>query len=67
MVPASRKGLLLALALILAGLIFFLLFLGVTDDGSDDRPLGLLDWVVAGVLIGPGFGYLIKWKQMQGR
>ncbi len=60
------KELLLALALIAGGTLAFLVFLAVTGDG-DDRPFGLLDWIVGGVTIGPGFGALIKSRQQQGR
>ena len=61
----SRKGLLLAVALLAGGTLAFLAFLAVTGDGDDGHTLGLLDWIVAGALIGPGFGYLIKWRQAQ--
>ena len=64
---SSRKALLLALGWIAGGTLLFLLFLGVSGDADDNHPFGLLDWVVAGVLIGPGFGYLLRWKHRQGR
>ncbi len=60
---ASHKSRLLALGLIAVGALAFIAFLGITGDGDDDRSFGLLDWLVAGALIGPGFGYLIKWRR----
>lgn len=61
----NRKGLLVAIALIVAGLIAFFLFLFVTGHDPDERPLTLFEWVLAGILIGPGFGYLLKWRNGQ--
>ncbi len=63
---ASRKSLLLALGLIAVGTLAFIVFLGITGDGDDNRSFGLRDWLVAGALIGPGFGYLIKWRRGRG-
>jgi hypothetical protein len=55
----SRKGLLISLGLLAGGTLAFLAFLAVTGDGDDGRSLGLLDWIAASVLMGPGFGYLV--------
>ena len=63
---SSRKGLLVASSLIAGGLAAFFLFLYLVGHDPDERPLGLVDWVVGGILIGPGFGYLIRWRRMQG-
>ncbi|RYH95537.1 MAG: hypothetical protein EON48_18935 [Acetobacteraceae bacterium] len=63
----SRKRLLVALALIAGGVLAFFAFLAVLGIDPDDRPLGLLEWIVAGVLIGPGFGYLIQWRRLKDR
>lgn len=63
----DRKGLLVAIAMIVAGLAAFFLFLFVTGHDPDERPLTLLEWVLAGALIAPGFGYLLKWRNAQNR
>ena len=64
---SSRKDLIVALSLIAGGMAVFFLYLFLMDHDPDERPLGLLDWMVGGALIGPGFGYLIKWRKGQGR
>ena len=64
---SSRKGLFVALALIVAGVAAFFLFLFLTGHDPDERPLTLFEWVLGGLLIGPGFGYLIKWRAAQSR
>lgn len=61
----SRKRLLVALALITGGILAFFAFLAVMGIDPDERPLRLSDWIVAGMLIGPGFGYLIQWRRMK--
>jgi len=58
----NRKGLLVALALIVAGLAAFFLFLFVTGHDPDEKPLTLFEWMLGGALIAPGFGYLLKWR-----
>ena len=63
--PSSRKQLLIALAMIVTGLLLFFVFLGLVDPDADEHSLGLLDWVVGGMLLGPGFGYLLKWRATQ--
>jgi hypothetical protein len=60
---SSRKGMILALALIVCGVFAFFLFLFLTGHDPDERPLTLLEWVIAGALVGPGFGYLLKWRR----
>lgn len=56
----SRKNLFVALSLIVAGVAAFFLFLYLTGHDPDETPLTLVEWVIGGILIGPGFGYLIK-------
>ena len=63
----SRKAFLTGFGLIIGGLALFFLFLYLTGHDPDERPLTLLEWVLAGVLIGPGVGYLINWKRSQVR
>lgn len=63
----NRKGLLVALAMIVAGVMAFFLFLFVTGHDPDERPLTIFEWVLGGVLIAPGFGYLLKWQNAQNR
>lgn len=58
----SRKPLLVALAMIVGGVVAFFAFLAVMGIDPDQRPLALSEWMVGGALIGPGFGYLIKWR-----
>ncbi|MBB4097333.1 hypothetical protein [Sphingomonas kyeonggiensis] len=53
--------------MIVAGLAAFFLFLFVTGHDPDERPLTLFEWVLAGALIAPGFGYLLKWRNPQNR
>ena len=60
----SYKGLIVALALIAGGVVAFFLFLYITGHDPDERPLSLLEWVLAGALIGPGFGYLVRLRKM---
>lgn len=64
---SSRKSLFLALTMIIAGVLAFFLFLYVTGHDPDERPLTLMEWVIAGILIGPGFGYLMKWRRLRDR
>ena len=61
--PGSRKGLFIALALIAGGVLVFFLGLAALGVDSDTHPLGLLDWIIGGALIAPGFAYLIRWRQ----
>lgn len=56
----SPNSLILALALIAAGILAFFLLLYLTGHDPDERPLTLTEWVIGGALIGPGFGYLLK-------
>ncbi|TCP90365.1 hypothetical protein C8J31_101203 [Rhizobium sp. PP-CC-2G-626] len=63
----SRNSLILALALIVAGILAFFLFLYLTGHDPDESPLTLIEWVIGGALIGPGFGYLIRWRKMKDR
>jgi hypothetical protein len=60
---SSRKSLFFALAMIVGGVLAFFLFLYVTGHDPDERPLTLVDCVIAGILIGPGFGYLLQWRK----
>ncbi len=59
----SCRNLLVALALTTVGVAAFFLFLYLTGHDPDDSPLTLKEWMIAGVLIGPGFGYLMKWRR----
>ena len=63
--PGRRRQLFIALGMIAVGVVAFLVYLDLTC-GECNGPFGLLDWVIAGLLIGPGFGFLIKWKQAGG-
>ncbi|MCZ4071533.1 hypothetical protein [Agrobacterium sp. LMR679] len=45
----------------------FFLFLYLTGHDPDETPLGLMEWIIAGALLGPGFGYLLKWRKNRGR
>ena len=63
----SRHSLILALALIVAGILAFFLFLYLTGHDPDERPLTLIEWVIGGILIGPGFGYLVRWRRAKDR
>jgi len=63
----SRKSLIVALAMIVGGILAFFLFLYLTGHDPDESPLTLIEWVIAGVLIGPGFGYLVRWRRAKDR
>ncbi len=64
---SSRRHLLVAVGLLVAGVAAFFLFLYVTGHDPDERPLTLVEWVIGGVLVAPGFGYLIKWRKARDR
>ncbi|MBP2460483.1 ABC-type multidrug transport system permease subunit [Rhizobium sp. PvP014] len=64
---SSRKSLIFALAMIVGGILAFFLLLYLTGHDPDESPLTLIDWVIAGVLIGPGFGYLVRWRRAKDR
>ncbi len=61
----SRQRLLFALALIAGGILAFFAYLALMGIDPAERPLGLSEWIVAGLLIGPGFRYLIQWRRMR--
>ncbi|CUX57080.1 MULTISPECIES: hypothetical protein [Rhizobium/Agrobacterium group] len=63
----SSRDLIIAAALIVGGLMAFFLFLYLTGHDPDETPLGLMEWIIAGALLGPGFGYLLKWRKNRGR
>lgn len=63
----SRKSLIFALAMIVGGILAFFLFLYLTGHDPDESPLTLIEWVIAGVLLGPGFGYLVRWRRAKDR
>lgn len=63
----TRSGLLIALASILLGALAFFLFLYVIGHDPDESPLTLMEWVVAGMLIAPGFGLLLRWRRANTR
>ena len=62
-----RDSVLFPITLLIGGVIAFFLFLYVTGHDPDERPLALVEWVIGGALIGPGFGYLIKWRRAKDR
>ncbi|XAZ26096.1 hypothetical protein LVY75_35610 (plasmid) [Sinorhizobium sp. B11] len=59
----SRKGLLVTLAMIIAGVAAFFVFLYLTGHDPDESSLTLIEWVIGGILVAPGFGYLVKWRR----
>jgi len=59
----SPKSLIFARAMIVGGILAFFLFLDLTGHDPDESPLTLIEWVIAGVLIGPGFGYLVRLRR----
>ena len=61
------KAFLIGFGLIIGGLAVFFLFLYLTGHDPDERPLTVLEWVLAGVLISPGVRYLIRWRQGRSR
>lgn len=60
---ATRKALFTALGMIVAGVLAFFLVLELLGIDLDQRPVGLDVYLIGGVLIGPGFGYLIRWRR----
>ena len=58
-----RRSLMFPIVLLAAGVAAFFLFLFVIGHDPDEKPLALIHWVVGGLLIGPGFGYLLKWRR----
>lgn len=62
-----RDSIMFPLVLLLGGVAVFCLILFVTGQDPDEKPLTLYHWVLGGMLIGPGFGYLVKWRQRRDR
>ncbi|WP_284776023.1 hypothetical protein [Agrobacterium sp. lyk4-40-TYG-31] len=62
-----RQSLMFPVFLLAAGVAAFFLFLFVTGHDPDEKPLTLIHWVIGGMLIGPGFGYLVKWRRNKDR
>jgi len=62
-----RKSILFPLTLLVAGVAAFFLLLFLTGHDPDEKQLTLIHWVIGGMLIGPGFGYLIRWRQNRDR
>jgi hypothetical protein len=62
-----RNSVLFPLTLLVAGVAAFFLLLFLTGHDPDEKPLTLIHWVIGGMLIGPGFGYLIRWRQNRDR
>lgn len=60
-----RSSVFFPLTLIVAGIAAFFLYLYVIGHDPDERPLTLFQWVIGGMLIGPGFGYLVKWRTLR--
>ena len=59
----SHKELFTALAILAAGTLAFTVVLYFVEGDSDGHPLGMLEWVIGGLLIGPGIGYLLQWRR----
>lgn len=62
---ASNKQLYIAAALICGGVLVFFGILALMGVDPDERPLGVAEWILGGMLILPGFFYLIKWRRMR--
>ncbi len=60
-----RDSVFFPITLLIGGVVAFFLFLYVTGRDPDERPLTLIEWVIGGMLVGPGFGYLLKWRKMK--
>lgn len=60
-----RDSLFFPLTLLIGGVVVFFLFLYVTGHDPDEQPLTVFEWVIGGMLIGPGFGYLVRWRKMK--
>ena len=54
---------LVAIASITVGVVAYFAYLSWVCGDCDNHAYSLLDWVIAGVLIGPGFGLLIRWAK----
>ncbi|PYE30141.1 hypothetical protein C8J33_11744 [Rhizobium sp. PP-CC-3G-465] len=67
MTQCFRKSILFPITLMFAGVVAFFLFLYVTGHDPDEKPLTLIHWIIGGALIGPGFGYLVQWRQGRDR
>ncbi|MGE7371207.1 hypothetical protein ACQKKX_19395 [Neorhizobium sp. NPDC001467] len=62
---AFRSSVFFPIALMFLGVALFFLFLYLTDHDPDEKPLTLIHWIIGGMLIGPGFGYLIRWRRIR--
>jgi hypothetical protein len=62
-----RDSIMFPLVLLAAGVAVFFLFLFVTGHDPDEKPLTVYHWMLGGMLIGPGFGYLIRWRRKRDR
>ncbi|MBA8880924.1 hypothetical protein FHW16_004659 [Phyllobacterium myrsinacearum] len=60
-----HKGLFIAVTLLAGGILASFLFLYFTGHDPDERPLTVTEWVIGGILIGPGFGYLVRWRKLK--
>jgi hypothetical protein len=60
-----RDSLFFPITLLVAGTAAFFLYLFVIGHDPDERPLTMSQWVIGGMLIGPGFGYLIQWRRVR--
>lgn len=49
--------------MIAGGVLAFFLVLAAMGIDPDEGRLGLLEWMIGGALIGPGFAYLIRWRK----
>ena len=62
-----RDSLFFPVALMFAGVAVFFLFLYVAGHDPDERPLTALEWALGGMLVGPGFAYLVRWRREKDR
>ncbi len=62
-----RDSIMFPLVLLVGGVVLFFLILFLTGHDPDEKPLTVFHWVLGGMLIGPGFGYLIRWRQKRDR
>ena len=60
---AQRRSLLIAIAAIVVGLVVFFAYLSWVCGECDAHAYTFVDWVVAGALLGPGFGLVIGWAR----
>ena len=62
MSPLTR-AFLTAIAVLIVGMVVFFAYLSWVCGECDKHTYSLLDYVVAGALMGPGFGLVIRWAR----